>query len=110
VEANSGCAPVDIYVDIDALGELRSRLTSLSEVVQGLRAKAVCAGSEQLGGPEIATAVEEFTQRWRGGREQVGEKLNSCAELLTKAIPAYYDTEKTLADATKGQADKPPTR
>lgn len=96
---------VEFFVDLTALADLRSRLLSIQESLSTLGASSTHTDAQELGGAEVAQAVNNFLGRWRDGRKQIEENLTVSVKLLDKAIEGYEKADAALANAAAGNGE-----
>jgi hypothetical protein len=90
--------PVDVFVDCDELDRLRSELEALSHEL-GWAESHLARTDDDMGGPEVSEAVEQFRVGWRSTRGRLAEELLAAAGLVRTAIQAYKTTETVLKAA-----------
>ena len=95
-------APVDVFVDVDALIGLRDDLEAVRAGLDAVRDGATGGDPAVLGSAAVARAVDEFVGGWRDGRRRILDELGQCVSGLTDAITAYEQTEAGLRAVTTG--------
>ena len=87
---------VDLYVDLDALGELALKL---SQVKAALERSGTIAGSAGCGSPGLEEALEEFIDGWRDGRRKIIEGIDGELNKIRGAADAYREQEAMISKA-----------
>ena len=91
---------MDLYVDLDALGELSRKL---SEVKAALERSGTVATSVARGGsPRLEHVLEEFIDGWRDGRRKIIEGIDAELGKIQAAADAYREQEAMISKATLG--------
>jgi hypothetical protein len=90
--------PVGVFVDCDELDRLRSELEALSHELTWMESR-LARTDEDMGGPEVSGAVEQFRAGWGSTRSRLAEELLAAAGLVRTAIQAYETTETLLKAA-----------
>jgi hypothetical protein len=93
-----GAGGVDLHVDRKELERIQGELEGMVAGLCGLFMRADADGRE-MGGDDVAGAVEEFAGSWTLARERLVGRLEACAEHVRIAVVSYSDTECGLVDA-----------
>jgi hypothetical protein len=107
VGSGDGGETVDLFVDLDALSDLRSRLLAIQESLATLTGHPAGIDAELLGGAEVESAVNTFADRWRGARDQIDKNMSSADDALSAAIEGYQLVESKLIDAVQEPGEAP---
>ena len=93
----SAGGPVRFHVDLDALGELRANIRRLRDELADLGRSGIDATPGELGGVDVAGAVERFISGWADGRQQIEDNLYACELLIEHAVEEYTRAEASLS-------------
>lgn len=91
----------ELYVDVDALGELARQLSSVKAALASTKGD-VDAYDARLGSERIEGALDDFVSGWRDGRRQLIEGIDGLAARLAGAVEAYIEQEAALSSAAGG--------
>jgi archaellum component FlaC len=95
----------DIYVDTEALAELRKRLVDISVALEHAK-DDVNAYDSELGSKKIDHALNDFISGWKDGRKKILKSINGMIGRIDSAIEAYEKVEQsvvTTANETAAQ-------
>jgi hypothetical protein len=90
----------DLYVDIDALGELARQLSRI-KVAMTEAQKSVDVYDQRLGSPRLEERLDDFISGWKDGRKRIIEEIDGLLEAVEGSIDAYLESERKIVDATK---------
>ena len=92
----------DVFVDLDALGELARQLRTLRADLEG--AADPWAASGDLGSEAVEDAVARFVDGWREGRGRVVKGVTRLIRGVEAALDAYRENERLVAAAAAARA------
>lgn len=92
---------MDLYVDLDALGELALQLSQVKAALE--RSGTLAASAAGCGGSRmVEEAVEEFIDGWRDGRRKIIEGIDGELDKIRGAADAYREQEAKISRAARG--------
>ena len=95
-------AAEDLYVDVEALAELTSRLGEVKAALQ--RADERVDGAPgALGSERLADALGDFVDGWRDGRRHLIEEVDALLARVRTAVETYLEQEAHLSAAAGGE-------
>lgn len=92
----------DLYVDIDALTEMHSQMTSICQALEDA-GDDVNAYDRALGSPRIEGKLDDFIDGWKDGRKKIKDGVASLADAVKGACEAYNENEANIKKATQPQ-------
>ena len=95
-----GGGPVELYVDLDALGELAHKLAQVKAALE--RSGTVADSAAGCGSPRVEEAVEDYIGGWRDGRRKIIEGIDGELEKIRGAADAYREQEAMISKAARG--------
>ncbi len=98
-EASQGAAAgVELYVDVDALGELSRQLQAVKTALEDASEEVGGYGG-RLGSERLAEALEGFVGGWRDGRRKIIGAIDSQQGRMQGAADTYREQEEQLSQA-----------
>jgi hypothetical protein len=95
-----GGGPVELFVDIEALGRLRNEIQTLEAELGDLPTQeGMNTDATALGGDDVAGAMDRFAVFWNDGRARVTENIGQCRVLAEGAAEAYTGAENAIQNA-----------
>jgi hypothetical protein len=96
----------DLKVDLDAVRELGSSLTTVANEFENANANSDrIAGA--VGHEGLAGVVRDFAHKWDDTREKMTENLRMLADSSTQVAEAFTDIDQQLADGVTGDGSAP---
>ncbi len=95
----------EIYVDTEALGQLRTKLKSISVALENAK-DDVNAYDAELGSKKIDHALNDFISDWKDGRKKITKSIQDMIGRIDAAIEEYETVEQKVSDmATESAAE-----
>ncbi len=96
----------ELYVDVDALGELSRQLQQVKQSLEGAK-DDLGAYDRRLGSERIRDELEDFVDGWKDGRKKLIEGIDGLLGRVKGATEAYSKQEQELAKAAGGNRADP---
>lgn len=96
----------DLYVDVDALSELSRQLDQIKAALQDVN-DDLNVGDASLGSGKIASALDDFVEGWKDGREKIIAGIDGLLGRISGAIETYETQERELSRAAGGETARP---
>ena len=93
----------DLYVDVDALGELARQLSQIKAALESAD-DGVDAKDGRLGSERIEDALDDFIDGWKDGRKKIIEGIDGLMGRIQGAVDTYQAQEAEIAGAASGGA------
>ncbi|MFC8798599.1 hypothetical protein ACFT2C_12775 [Promicromonospora sp. NPDC057138] len=101
-----GGSMADLRMDLDAVRELGSSLTTVANEFENANANsdriADAVGHEGLSG-----VVRDFAHKWDDTRAKMTENLRKLADASTQVAQAFTDIDKQLGQSLEGESAAP---
>jgi hypothetical protein len=91
-------------VQPDVLASLGRDLKTVGQTVAGARQGLDGIGDGETGDRELASAVHDFTDKWKYSLEKIGKKADEVGDAVGAAATGYSTTEQGIADAAAGKS------
>jgi len=91
----------DLRVDLDAVTELGSSLTTVAEEFENATTRSDRI-ADAVGHDGLAGAVRDFASSWDDTRQKMTENLRLLAEASVQVAQAFTDIDSDLADGIRG--------
>ncbi len=88
----------ELYVDVDALGELSRQLQQVKTSLEAASDEASGYGG-RLGSERLADALEGFIGGWRDGRKKIIAAIEAQQGRMQGAADTYLEQEAQLSQA-----------
>lgn len=96
----------DLRMDLDAVRELGSSLTTVANEFENANANSDrIAGA--VGHEGLAGVVRDFAHKWDDTREKMTENLRKLADASTQVAQAFTDVDKQLGQSLEGDGSAP---
>ena len=93
----------DLYVDVDALGELSRQLSQIKAALESAD-DSVDAKDGRLGSERIEDALDDFIDGWKDGRKKIIEGIDGLMDRIQGAVDAYLAQEAEISKAATSGA------
>jgi len=91
-----------IEVSAEVLTSLARDLKAVGRTVSGARPGLDGVGQNEAGDQDLASAVHDFTDKWKYSLEKIGKKADEVGESVSGAAQGYTQTDQGIADTAKG--------
>jgi len=91
---------VDIYVDLDALQQLASRLASIKDSLQNV-SDDIESYEPALGSQHVADRLHAFVSGWHDGRKKIVDNIGKLQQKVAGVAETYSDQEQKLAQSSQ---------
>jgi len=91
-----------IEVQIEVLTSLARDLRTVGQTVASARQGLDGLGAGETGDGDLASAVHDFTGKWKYSLEKIGKKAEEVGTAVDGAATGYSTTEQGIADAASG--------
>lgn len=91
-----------IEVSPDVLSSLAGDLKAVGQTVSGARQGLDGVGQNETGDGDLASALHDFTDKWKYSLEKIGKKADEVGDSVSGAAKGYSQTDQGIADAAKG--------
>ncbi len=92
-----------LIVDLDAVGEIASRLVELRGEFE--RSSELAYAGDIVGSSAIDDALNEFGNNWKWHRRKLTEKITAVQQMASDSKIAYETVDMDLASAVRGEAE-----
>jgi uncharacterized protein YukE len=92
----------DLRVDLDAVRELGSSLTTVANEFENANANSDHI-ADAVGHGGLAEAVRDFAHKWDDTRAKMTENLRMLADSSTAVADAFTDVDTDLAKGIEGE-------
>ncbi|CAM3904159.1 hypothetical protein [Isoptericola cucumis] len=99
----------DLRVDLDAVTELGSSLTTVADEFENATTKSDRI-ADAVGHEGLAGVVRDFASSWDDTREKMTENLRLLADASVQVAQAFTDIDSDLADGISGEGAPAPAR
>lgn len=91
---------VDLYVDLDALQQLASRLTSIKEALDNVK-DDLESYEPALGSKHVADRLNAFVGGWKDGRKKIAGNIDKLQQKVSGIAETYAQQESELAKSSQ---------
>lgn len=91
---------VDIYVDLDALQQLASRLTSIKDALDNVK-DDLESYEPALGSQHVADRLHAFVNGWKDGRKKISGNIDKLQQKVSGIAQTYAEQEQKLAESSQ---------
>lgn len=99
----------DLSIDMGALEQLATDLTTIVDEFNGADSNSEQAGSA-TGHHELGEVVEDFADKWRVKREEMTGNVQSLQEIVQQIVDTFSEVDGELARALEEKAQQVPGR
>lgn len=97
----------DLRIDLDAVTELGSSLTTVADEFENATTKSDRI-ADAVGHDGLADVVRNFASSWDDTREKMTENLRLLADASVQVAEAFTDIDSDLADGISGEGAPAP--
>ncbi|NUP48940.1 MAG: hypothetical protein HOW97_16790 [Catenulispora sp.] len=87
----------DLYVDLQGIDGFADKLDGVRGAFDASTMN-ISGFADQVGGPDLAEALNEFGQRWTSGREILTSYFSALSDMARASTAKLRATDKDLAD------------